>query len=224
MIAGGLGFFVYLAAVGRFRRDLPGFRVLAAVIVAASLVLVLAGTIGMAYYAHGEWATGLRTVFHSVSARSTGFVMAPVSELGIAGGAVLVVLMLIGGAPGSAAGGIKVTTAIVLGAAILTPRHRRWEPELQAAIAVLATSVFAIGLGIVLLWLAESAPLRGLFFESVSAFTTVGFSQTRIASYSVAGKLVLITMMVLGRAMPMIVGLIVYRRASRPPDGTLMLG
>lgn len=225
--AGGLGFFVYLAAAGRFRRDLPGFKVLAAVITVSSLVLVALGMMAILGYGHGPLSmSGLHALFHSVSARSSGFELAPVGSLGVGAGFILAVLMMIGGAPGSAAGGIKITTAVVLGAAILSPRHRRWEPELQAALAVLVTSAFAVCLGGVLLWLLESemATVRALFFQAVSAFGTVGFSQSHVARFSVPGKLVLITMMMLGRVMPMVVGLLIYRRASRPPDGTLMIG
>ena len=218
-LVSSLGFFVFLAAIGRREG-----RTQTGLILFVTSGLVLIGAIATMWYATHGGASLLEGVFHSVATRSSGFSLRANADYGAGVALVASALMLAGGAPGSPAGGIKVTAVGLLLGALASRRVRAYRPELTAAVAAALVTAFAVVLGGVLLWLVEAASIRALLLEAVSAFGTVGFSQAQTARYSIPGKLIVMSLMMLGRVLPMIVGLVIYRRARRPPDGTLMIG
>jgi trk system potassium uptake protein len=164
--------------------------------------------------------------FQSTIARTAGFnsidisAMHPVSWLG------LDLLMLIGGGPAGTAGGLKVTTFVVLGfiaytevtgGAAVNVLGRRLSRSVQRQ----ATTVVVLALGavatatMVLMLLHEDIGLDRLLFEVISAFATVGLSTGITADLSAAGQGVLIALMVLGRLGPITVATAMAARPRR---------
>lgn len=170
----------------------------------------------------------LAAIFHSVNTRTSGFCTVDIGLLGAPALLWTCVLMFIGGSPGSTAGGIKTTTLATLWATLRGELRGR-EPQLgHRAIAPevfrRATAVAAISAGIVLASLTLMTVVEAkqdfikLLFEVCSAFGTVGLSAGITSSLSVAGKLVIILTMFVGRCGPLTVALAVgSAEGSRQP-------
>lgn len=152
----------------------------------------------------------VQSVFNSFVPRSSGFQsVAPTGFMNITL-IMMVVLMWIGGASQSTAGGIKVNTfatalfnvrSIVTGRHEVTVFHRRLSiGSLRRANAVILLSIISLVIYVMTMVLLEPAlPLKSLVFETVSALFTVGSSLGITDQLGDAGKIVLCTAMFLGR-------------------------
>jgi trk system potassium uptake protein TrkH len=232
IVLGGLGFLV-IGEVTRWRRGGRRRRLSShsyAVLVTSGLLLGL-GALG---YAAFEWKRTLAHLgvldklvnawFMSVTARTAGFNAVSYAQVGNDAAFLTMLLMFVGGSPGSTAGGLKTTTLAVLVALALArvrgrkhaAMHGRGLPEetleravslTLMALAVMTVAFFA--LNAVMHSDAPAAETRAVFlplaFEVVSAFATVGLSMDLTPTLSTAGKVVLIALMFIGR-----VGLIAF--------------
>ena len=150
------------------------------------------------------------SLFLSASSRTAGFMYTDLTNASGASMVVMILLVWIGCAPMSTGGGIKVTTFAVC---ILNLRNvligkdsieifgrRISQTSVQKAFATMALSIGAILLSTIILKLImpEVETLR-LFFESLSAISTVGLTMDLTPSLSVAAQLVIIVDMFIGR-------------------------
>ncbi len=154
----------------------------------------------------------LASFFHSVTARTAGFSTIDVSTMAPSTLFFTMILMFIGGATGSTAGGIKVNTLGLLVATLWSAL--RGEPhasvfgrelieaQIHRAFAILLLSLGAVGLILFCLTLTEEADFLSLLFETVSAFGTVGLTTGITAGLSTAGKLLITAMIFIGRLGP----------------------
>lgn len=251
IVLGGLGFLAVtdlLRHRGRWRRLALHTKVAVAVsavlvVLGAAAFWMIEGQRSLAGLGAGEQA--LASLFQSVTARTAGFntvdigALAPPTLLG------LIVLMFVGGSPGSCAGGIKTTTAatllLTLRAELSGRRHvnvfGRTLPRsaVAAAFAVTASALVAANAGLFVLLLAE-APFAGhasearfvdLAFESMSALATVGLSTGLTPTLAPVSKLVLVVLMFFGRVGPLtLAAVLAGRRADdwRHPTEAVMIG
>ena len=241
IIAGGIGFFVLSELKGHFpfsRRTWPRLSLHSKIAIPATAALVFAGT---AMVLCLEWDNTLAPLalpdrllsafFQSVTTRTAGFNTLPVSRLSNATLFLFIMLMFIGGCPGSCAGGVKtttVTTLMLLGFSRLRghdqPRvfHRTiFSGSLWRAINVVMISLLVVAAATMLLLMSELGGMshlesRGqfleLFFEVVSAFGTVGLSTGVTPGLSVPGKLLITVVMFVGRLGPLVVGIAISRQ------------
>ncbi len=180
--------------------------------------------------------------YQAVTPRTCGFCLVPTENLKPLTRLVYEVLMVIGGAPGSAAAGIKVTTFAVLVYTITamcrgdieTVISRRVVPmdivreSIVIAVALLGFIVFVTGL----LFATEAdnpIALDALVFEAVSAITTTGLSMgDTTASLSTAGKGVIMLAMFIGRLGALSVVMLIGDREAkshiRYPSEELVVG
>jgi Trk-type K+ transport system membrane component len=117
--------------------------------------------------------------------------------------------MLIGGGSASTAGGIKVTTFLVLGLVVwaeirgepdVTAFGRRISREVQRqALTVALLAVGMTGAATLLLLSISEFPLHDILFEVISAIATVGLSTGITASLPPTGQVLLVVLMFLGR-------------------------
>ena len=244
VILGGIGFSVLFCMLAMRRRQFPQAVHVKMVLLTTGILLGL-GTLLIAFlewgHAFANESTGLAILhawFQSVTARTAGFNTVDIAGLSRVSQVVLMALMFIGGAPGSTAGGIKVTTfavlillirSVLMGRAHVIFRGRRIETLTVLTAAALAVlSVLAVGLAASTLLLTHpEIATQDLVFETVSAFGTVGLSTGITGALNPFGKLIITLLMFLGRLGPLTVLLLM--RPIRPPgydypDANVMIG
>ena len=166
----------------------------------------------------------LLSFFQSVTPRTAGFGTCDYGAMSDRGLLLTILLMLSGGAPGSTAGGIKVTTVWVLIAAsvaCLSQKqdvdgfHRRVDPETIRTALTLSFlyTVLLIGGSLVISYLEGETIIRTMF-ECASALATVGLTAGMTPSLCVVSKLILIVFMYFGRVGALTLA---YAAASRQP-------
>lgn len=242
IIAGGLGFSVLTETVGWLRKPRKRRRPLSLhskLVFATTAVLLAVGALGFAVLERDNLLRGagirdwlLTSLFASVTARTAGFNTVAYDQVTVATLYLTILLMLIGGCPGSTAGGIKATTAGVMFA---TARARllgrptvhlfgRGVPAeaIGKAATVFTLAILTVIIGVILLAAFEVGshphPERvhwsfGLFFETVSALGTVGLSTGITPELTPAGKVVLMVLMFVGRLGPLTMAVAISRHA-----------
>lgn len=193
--------------------------------------LMLYGTLGlnlsaMAVMALLEWHNpgtlgGLPTVgaklwaawFQAVTPRTAGFNSVDLSQLGDASSLLMMLLMFIGGGANSTAGGVKVSTFVVL--VLATAAFLRRQPAAQLsgrsighdtvhkAMAITVIALMTLFAAVFTLSLTEQAPLLDVLFEAVSAMGTVGVSRGLTGQLSGSGQVVIMALMFIGRIGPL---------------------
>ena len=151
----------------------------------------------------------LAAAFQSVTTRTAGFNTINISEMSETSKAVMILLMLIGGSPGSTAGGMKTTTfSVLILNAIATFRSqenagafgRRLEYHVIKNAATIAMLYFALFFGGgIAISVYEGLPLLDCLYEAASAVGTVGLTLGITPELHVFSQVVLIILMYLGR-------------------------
>ena len=151
----------------------------------------------------------LCALFQAVTPRTAGFNTVDLTLFSEAGQTLLILLMLIGGSPGSTAGGMKTTTVAVLFAnAFATFRKRedaqffgrRIEPgAIRSAATILMLYMTLFFGGAVIISLYEGLPLSLCLFETASAVGTVGLTLGITPQLGILSQVVLIVLMYMGR-------------------------
>ena len=150
----------------------------------------------------------LAAAFQSVTTRTAGFNTINISEMSEASKAVMILLMLIGGSPGSTAGGMKTTTfSVLILNAIATFRSqenagafgRRLEYHVIKNAATIAMLYFALFFGGGIAISVYGLPLLDCLYEAASAVGTVGLTLGITPELHVFSQVVLIILMYLGR-------------------------
>ncbi|MDK2956223.1 MAG: trk/ktr system potassium uptake protein [Desulfovibrionales bacterium] len=218
----------------------------------AMLVIVGAAAIFLAELAGGHrqvrlGALVLESLFQSVTCRTAGFNTLDVSVMTNVSLVIMMLLMVIGGSPGSCAGGIKTTTLRVwwgfiraqfLGRdQVRVGRFAIDSESVNKALTLLIFSFFFIGVATLLLLAAEGgveshplarAGLLETLFETISAFGTVGLSMGLTAGLTTGSKLVISLLMFIGRLGPVWLLTALHSWQTEPryrlPERTLPLG
>jgi trk system potassium uptake protein len=239
VIFGSIGFLVFEDVIENVQRRRYRLRTHTKVVVTTTLILVLGGTLGIAFLEWNNpntfgpfaaWEKLMIAYFQSVS-RTAGFTTIDIGDMRDATLYTLLLLMSIGGSPGSMAGGIKTTTiAIVFLAVWSTLRrntdvevfHRRLPQELVTrALCLTFIALALITFMTLLLSSIEAQPFLSLMFEVTSALGIVGMSlgDGKASSLSALltdfGKLMIIVSMVIGRFGPLLIGLFAVKTASK---------
>lgn len=249
IVTGGIGF---VATVNLLARAREGRRarlhlhtrivlITTAALLGAGFLIVLVlewgnpGTLG----ALPPAARPLAAFFQSVTPRTAGFETLDYTLFRPATLMFTMLLMFIGGSPGSTAGGIKTATFLVLVGSAWSQARGRGELTLfgrrissQFAVqagAIAMLGMLLVGATITVLLITEpDLPLLGTAFEAVSAFGTVGLSTGVTPLLSASGKAVIILLMYLGRIGPMTLATaLIYGRHEEPvtyPQEDVLIG
>lgn len=189
------------------------------------------GPLGVGEKLVGGW-------FHAVQPRTAGF---NAWDYGQATDETLlgtIILMFIGGGSAGTAGGLKVTTFVVLLFVIVAEVRgdddviafdRRIDHRvIRQAITVALIGVASVVGGTVVLTELTDLPFRDVLFETTSAFATVGLSTGITPSVTGPGQVALVALMFLGRLGPItLVSALALRqrnRRYRPPEGAPLIG
>ena len=211
IILGGIGFFSWKDFIDHglnFRR----YRMQTKAILVMTAALLLLPAIYLFVAEYGNLPLGerlLAAIFQAVTPRTAGFNTTDLTQMSVTGQAVTVILMLIGGAPGSTAGGMKVTTIFVILATCASVFGGEEEcsgfgrsidnkviSQAMALMTIYMTLFLVSGAVICSL---EQQPLHICLFESASAIGTVGLTLGITPSLGLISKIILIALMFLGR-------------------------
>lgn len=151
----------------------------------------------------------VHALFASVTARTAGFNSVEVSDMSDGSILLTIILMVIGGCPGSTAGGIKITTIAVLllyikATVLREPGCHAFGRELPEELAGRAMAVIAINLGLVLIGsllicMIQPLPLKDVLFEVSSAMGTVGMTTGITRQLTTASRCIVMAIMYCGR-------------------------
>lgn len=155
------------------------------------------------------WERLNAAAFQAVTPRTAGFNSVDLTLLSEPGKLVTILLMLVGGSPGSTAGGFKVTTLAVLLLSARAVFFRRGSPScfgrrfqdeaLRSASAIFLMYLVFFLLGGTLICCIDGVPLLDALFESASAIGTVGLSICGTPGLSLPSHLILTFLMYVGR-------------------------
>lgn len=220
IIGGGLGFLVW--------RDLLLYHDRKRLSLNSKLTLVTTGTLFVVGFLlllitekdlsllpkHTSWFNRtINTLFLSVTPRTAGLVTLPTNDLQAGSIFLLMILMFVGGTPGSTAGGIKTTTFGVLMLQSIAQirgkkdvefsRRRFSQTNISRALLLVFLASVVIVVATLILTQTERIPkgfgLEYIVFEVLSAFGTVGLSLGLTPHLTVIGKLVIMLLMFVGR-------------------------
>lgn len=234
ILVGGIGFGTW-KDIGDYRMKLKRYRLQTKLILSVTLLLVGGGFLFMLLYefAQPQWSgmsAGERAaaaLFQSVTPRTAGFNTVDLNKLSPGGQLVTLLLMLVGGAPGSTAGGFKMTTLAVLALCVRAAFRGKESSEAfgrripdsavrnAAALFILYILLF-LGAG-VFIACYEGLPLMPALFETASAIATVGLSLGITGQLSALSHVILILLMFFGRVGGLT--LIYAVSAGERPDG-----
>ncbi|MFG0330015.1 MAG: TrkH family potassium uptake protein [Phycisphaerales bacterium] len=160
------------------------------------------------------WRHTLDASFMSITARTAGFNTLPMEELTPSSQFVLMLLMWVGGSPGSTAGGVKTVAIAVLLITIWATVRGRRETEafgrsipdelVRRAGVLVMLGFFTVAATTYALTITEAPALAEKIFESVSAVSTVGLTLDYTDDLTPAGRLIIIFAMFLGRVGPLV--------------------
>ena len=211
IIIGGIGFLTW-ADVRHNKLRWKKYRMQSKVILSVTVGLIFIPAVYFFFFEFGEMSFGERiwnTLFQAVTPRTAGFNTADLTLLSETGLMVMIVLMLIGGSPGSTAGGMKTTTAAVMCSNALSVFQKKESahfygrriPEesvrLAATVFMMYVTLF-LGGGMVISYV-EDVPLLTALFETGSAIGTVGLSLGLTPMLGGVSKAILIGLMFFGR-------------------------
>jgi len=161
----------------------------------------------------------LGALFQSITARTAGFNTINISALSASSKLILILLMFIGGSPGSTAGGIKTVTLAVVIMTVFAALRKREEVEMfKRSIRVVVVGraitvtllfvavLFGASLALSITENANGFTLSEIMFETASALGTVGLSTGvtgPLTTLTTAGKLIIIAVMLIGRLGPL---------------------
>ena len=211
IVIGGIGFLTW-QDIRQNGIHIRRYRMQSKVILATTGILLIVPAIYFFLFEFSAEPIGRRiflSLFQSVTPRTAGFNTADLTALSETGQTLTIGLMLIGGSPGSTAGGMKTTTAAVLAASAVAVFRRREngrffgrrvaDDTAKNALAVFLMYISLFLLGGMVISRVEGLPILTCLFETASAIGTVGLTLGITPSLHLVSRLILISLMFLGR-------------------------
>lgn len=217
IVIGGLGFITW-EDIKKHKYHFRKYKMQSKVIILVTALLIIIPTIYFYFceFRLGKWddmSTSnkvMASFFTSITPRTAGFNTVDFTELTGAGQMVIILLMLIGGAPGSTAGGMKVTTMAVIFATAYAVFRRKQEAHffkrriatdiIAKAATILLMYVFLFLVSAIVISSIEGLPIVDVMFETASAIGTVGLTLGITTELCTVSKIILIILMFFGRA------------------------
>ena len=246
IIIGGLGFTVWNELYTT--KSIKRISLHAKMVILVTAVLIIGGTILMFVFEHNNPNTMaemsvvdkiMNSFFASVTPRTAGFNSIPTDGMTTAGKFLTIILMFIGGSPGSTAGGIKTTTIGIVFITVLCVIRGREDSEVfkkrfnkdlvyRAFTLIFIGFILVVSVTMLLSYTEKGASFISLLYETVSAFGTAGLTIGLTTKLSTIGKILIIFMMYLGRVGPLTVALSLTKKKVNPgikyPEGKILIG
>lgn len=244
IVIGGLGFFVWSDLLEK-RFKYRYYSLHTKLVISSTIILIVLGTAGIFMFeSTGEAFLGkpgsekfMISLFQAITPRTAGFNTIDLNLLTDSSQLLITCLMFIGGSPGSTAGGIKTTTFAILLLSIVTVIkrkksvdcfNRRIDDEtLRQVCCILMMYLILIVTSTMVIGAIDDIPMKYAMFETTSAMGTVGLSLGITSSLGTLSRLIITSLMYLGRVGGITVLLAVANRlpqASQLPKGKIAVG
>ncbi len=211
ILTGGLGFLTWMD-IRKHGFKFYKYSTQSKLILVMEIILVVIPMIYLWFGEYGDMPFGQRffaSLFQAVTPRTAGFNTTDYNDFSGTGIVMTVILMLIGGAPGSTAGGMKITTVTILFLTMLaffkhekSPaifKRRITTEAIYGAVAVFMLDIMLAVLGSMSIAKIEHRAFITALFESASAVGTVGLSMGMTPTLHTVSKYILIILMYTGR-------------------------
>ncbi len=215
IVSGGIGFIVW-NDLTEHKFDFKRYALHTKIVLVTTVVLITVPSVLFYFVEYNNTMQGmnvgeriLASLFSSVTARTAGFNTIDTGSLRGSSKLLTMVLMFIGGSPGSTAGGIKTTTFFILAAGLLTSMSKNasrgiFQRRLSKDAIGKASMVFTLNLTIVIIacffmLLFDKVNIESILFETVSAMGTVGMSTGITRHLNILSKATLVMVMFCGR-------------------------
>lgn len=211
IVIGGIGFLTW-DDIKTNKFHIRRYRMQSKVILFLTSAFILVPAIYFFFFEFSEFGIKKRilaSLFQAVTPRTAGFNTIDASEISETGNTIVTLLMLIGGAPGSTAGGMKITTISVLFAASVSVFGKRdnahiFSRRISNDVVKTAATIFLMYLtlfilGAMIISRVEHLPIINCFYETASAIGTVGLTTGITPTLSIVSKFILILLMYMGR-------------------------
>ncbi len=211
IVIGGIGFLTW-EDIGHHKLNFKKYRMQSKVILITTSFLILLPALYFYFFEFGDKPLGERlwtSLFQSITPRTAGFNTVDLTLLSDTGVFLMVFLMLIGGSPGSTAGGMKTTTlAVLLSTSISVFRQREHthffgrrigDDVVRNAATILTLYVSLFLLGSCIISTVEQLPLLTCMNEVASAIGTVGLTLGITPELGLLSQFILISLMYFGR-------------------------
>lgn len=211
IIIGGIGFITW-DDVKNYRFHFKKYRMQSKVILVTTSILIIVPAVYFYIFEFNNFKISdriLLSIFQAVTPRTAGFNTISYDNLSEASKAIMIVLMLIGGSPGSTAGGMKTTTIAIMVSNALSVFNREKHPHFfgrrvgddalrQAATVFMIYITLFLFSGIIISRV-ENIDLLTSLFETASSIGTVGLTLGITTKLSIISKVILIILMYIGR-------------------------
>lgn len=246
IVVGGLGFAVWIELYTAKR--LKRMSLHSKIVLIVTGVLIICGAALMLLFEYnnpntiGEMTLGnkvLNSLFAAVTPRTAGFNSISTSGMSSPGKFLTMILMFIGGSPGSTAGGIKTTTIGVIVVTVICVIKRREDSEAfakkiskdlvyKAFTLIFIGSALVIVATFILSFTEAGASFTDILYETISAFGTAGLTLGITPTLSGIGKILIMIMMYIGRVGPLTVVLSLtkekIKNGIKYPEGKILIG
>lgn len=231
IVLGGLGFPVWWSLLemvrGRRRKHQTWRMALhflplhTKMVVAISFVLVFAGAMVVFALEYNNpetlgnlsvWDKIQAALFQSVTTRTAGFLTISQKGLHNATAFICCLLMFVGGSPSGTAGGVKTTTVAIIALTVVSIIKGRKDTEIfgrkinanivRRALSIVMVSFVVMILALLVLITVQPGDFLDCLYEVTSAIATVGLTRDFTATLNVAGKIIIIIVMYIGRIGP----------------------
>jgi len=216
VVVGGIGFFVW-DDLTKNKLHFKKYQLHTKIVLSVTAILIVSGSIGFYIFERANLLSGMSigekiiaSLFSAVTPRTAGFNTVDTAALTTGGRLLTIILMFIGGSPGSTAGGIKTTTLAVILISLWSSLQnmksdnifgRRLEDNALKRASAVVTIYLLLTLSASFLISATNAaiPLEDVLFEVFSAIGTVGLSTGITGTLDTPGRIVITLLMYCGR-------------------------
>ena len=227
IVAGGIGFLVW-GDIKTYKHRFTRYSLQSKIVLLTTSILIVLPALYFFFNEYGSMDFSERSVssfFQSVTTRTAGFNTQDLTNMSESGSILMIVLMLIGGSPGSTAGGMKTVTFAVLFMSAITVFSRKRDVQcfkrrisddtVRNAGVVFFMYLFLFLVSGAVISKFEHIPLVASLFETSSAIGTVGLTLGITTKLRMLSKAILMMLMFFGR-----VGGLPLIDAVLPPSGS----
>lgn len=233
IIIGGIGFVVW-DDISRNKLRFRKYSLHTKIVLVTTAFLIIVPTVLFFLVEYGNTMAGmnvgerlLASAFSAVTARTAGFNTVDTGALSGASKMLTMILMFIGGSPGSTAGGIKTTTIFVLIVNLFTGirngmggsvfKRRFEEDAIRKASTVFILNLVLAVTAIFAVLAVNKLPLEDVAFEVFSAIGTVGMTTGLTRSLNTVSRIIIVILMFSGRIGSLSFAMSIMKTKKRAP-------